>query len=238
MRTLFSTIALLGALLAFGQSFEGTLVYSADLEPAESMKKMGLTKETLIEKMKAEGTWGDRITHTYKQGNYRMHLNSTPASVGIYTAATNKMYTVLEGEDACVVTDYAVDLEATMTGKPPTVTKLDTVVTIDGAACNIVRVKWKSGTYEYTYDPTRLKVDASLYAQHVYDGWGEYLKIAGALPVRIVKKVKGVMTATITLISAKEEPIADALFALPNMVPDPELNVARPANQEVMRIKK
>ncbi len=226
--------------LACAQSFEGTLQYTTDVEVAEGMKKYGMTKETLIEKMKKEGTYADTVTVSYKGGNYYMVSNTTPRSWAIYTAATHKIHELQAGEaaDICTVTDASMDSEFAMTGKMPTVTKLDTTVTLDGATCNIVRVKWKGGPYAYWYDPARLTVDPALFSTHVYDGWAEFLKISHALPVRIVKTTKGMMTVTRTLVSVKQEPVADSLFALPKLVPAPDLNVSPLPNREVMRVVK
>ena len=70
MRKLFTIIILLWTGLANGQSFEGTLAYVTDFEIAEDFKKMGITKEILIKKMKQEGSYSDTIKTSYKQGNY------------------------------------------------------------------------------------------------------------------------------------------------------------------------
>ena len=59
---LISTLILIFILnLAFGQSFEGTLVYTTDLEISPKLEKMGMTKQSLIEKMKEDGSWLDTL---------------------------------------------------------------------------------------------------------------------------------------------------------------------------------
>ncbi|MBK7554863.1 MAG: hypothetical protein IPI55_09720 [Flavobacteriales bacterium] len=238
MRSILTPILLLCTCLAVGQSFEGTLLYVTDVEVAEKMQKMGMTKEALVERMKQDGSYSDTITVSYKHGNYHTLLNTLPASWNIYTAETNKIHAMQAGEaaDVCAVTDASIDTEGAMLGKMPTVTKLDTIVMIDGAACNMVRVKWKSGTYDYYYDPTKLSVDAALFAKHVYDGWADFLKISNALPVRIVKTTKGMMTVTMTLVSAKKQPIADGLFAIPTLVAADDLDIVKLPNKKMMRI--
>ena len=240
MRKLLTIIILLWTGLANGQSFEGTLAYVTDFEIAEDFKKMGITKEILIKKMKQEGSYSDTIKTSYKQGNYYTLTNSNPKSWSIYKAENNKIYSLQDGDDddICTVTNASIDLEFTITGKMPTVQKLDTTVIVDGASCNIVRVEWNSGTYDYYYEPAKLTVDPSLFAKHTYDGWADFLKISNALPVKIVKTTEGIMTVTMTLVTTKTEVIDEKLFSIPTLVSDEDLNIIKIANREVMRIVK
>ena len=240
MRQLLLTIILLTTLLTFGQSYEGTLTYVTDIEVSEKLVKMGMTKQILLDKMKNEGSWSDTIRTSYKQGNYYTLLNNNPKSWAIFRADSNKIYSLQDGEasDICTVTDASIDLEFTMTGKMPTVDKLDTTVNIDGVSCSIVRVKWKSGTYDYYYNQTEFKVDGSLYAKHINDGWAEFLKISNALPRRIVKSVNGMMTITMTLTNSKNEVVDEKLFIFPKLVPDQNLNIVKIADRKMMRIEK
>ena len=240
MRQLLLIIILLTTLLTFGQSYEGTLTYVTDIEVSEKLVKMGMTKQILLDKMKNEGSWSDTIRTSYKQGNYYTLLNNNPKSWAIFRADSNKIYSLQDGEasDICTVTDASIDLEFTMTGEMPKVDKLDTTVNIDGVSCSIVRVKWKSGTYDYYYNQTELKVDGSLYAKHTTDGWAEFLKISNALPRRIVKSVNGMMTITMTLTKSKPEVVDEKLFIIPKLVPDENLNIVKIADRKMMRIEK
>lgn len=240
MRQILTTILLFTTLLSFGQTYEGTLTYVADFEVSEKLVKMGMTKQILLDKMKSEGSWSDTIRTSYKQGNYYTLLNSNPKSWSTYRADNNKIYSMQDGEasDICTVTDASIDLEFTMTGKMPIVEKIDTTVIVGRVPCSIVRVKWKSGTYDYYYNETKFTIDASLFSKHTYDGWADFLKISKALPLKIVKTTKGMMTITMTLISSKTEVIDDKLFSIPTLVPDKDLNVVKIANREIMRIKR
>jgi hypothetical protein len=207
---------------------------------SEKLVKMGMTKQILLNKMKKEGSWPDTIRTTYKQGNYYTLLNNNPKAWAIYKADSNKIYSFQDGEvsDICTVTDASIDLEFTMTGEMPTVQKLDTTASIDKVSCSIVRVKWKSGTYDYYYNQTELTVDGSLFAKHTYDGLAEFLKISNALPLRIVKSVNGMMTTTMTLTKSKPEVVDEKLFLIPKLIPDENLNIVKIANRKIMRIEK
>ncbi len=240
MKQLFFLISIFSCINSYGQTFEGTLTYFSDIEVAEKLLKKGITKEQLIAQMKKDGSYSDTIKVSYKKGDYYTLVNTKPKSWSIYKANTNKIYAMQAGEakDICTVTDASIDTENKMTGKMPSVEKLDTSVIVNGASCNVVRVRWKSGIYDYYYDSTKLIVDPILYAKHIYDGWSEFLKISKSLPVRIVKTTKGAMTITLTLVSTKKEVVSPNLFLLPKLVPDDNLNLIKYPNREFMRIKK
>lgn len=242
MRQILITIILFTSLLSFGygQSFEGTLTYVANLEISEKFAKMGMTKQILLDKMKKDGSWADTIRTSYKQGNYYTLLNNNPKSWSIYKAETNKIYSMQDGEvsDICTVTNASIDLEFTMTGNMPTIEKLDTTAIVDGVNSNIVRVKWKSGTYDYYFNSTKLTVNPSLFTKHILDGWAEFLKISNALPLKIVKTTKGMMVITMTLVSSKADVVDGKIFSIPQLVADKDLNIVKVANKEIMRIKK
>jgi hypothetical protein len=225
---------------SFGQSYEGTLTYVSDIDVTEKLIKMGMSKQNLLNKMKADGSWSDTIMTYYKQGNYYTLLNNYPRSWAIYRADSNQVYSMQDGDasDICNVTDASIDLEFTMTSKMPTVQKLDTVAIVNGISCNIVRVKWKSGTYDYYYNPTYFTINASLFERHLLDGWAEFLKISNALPIKIVKSINGMMSVSFTLISNKSESINDKLFLIPQLLYDENLNIVKVTNKKIMRIKK
>lgn len=240
MKKLVLLLALFSTAMAYGQSFEGTLTYVPQVELSPKLAKMGMTKEWLVNKLKEEGSWADTICTSYKGGNYCTVLNNTPKSWSTYKAETNKIYALQEGEaaDICIVTDASIDLEFKITGKQPSVQKLDTAVSINGTPCEVVRVKWKSGTYDYYYSPSRLQVDPSLFARHVFDGWASFLQISRALPLRIVKTTNGMMTITMDLVAIDQKTVDERLFSLPTMVADKDLNPVPTGNKEVMRVQR
>ena len=225
--------------LIFGQTFEGTLVYITDLEVSPKLEKMGMTKQSLIEKMTEDGSWLDTLSISYKLGNYYYKSSNKLNSWLLYNSETNKIYSVQDGvkNQICSVIDASIDTEFAYTNKMPTVTKLDTSVTINNIECTVVRVKWKSGTYDYYYNSTMLIVNPDFFTGHIYDGWYEFLKISKSLPIKIVKIANGMMTITQTLITTKKDPIDDKLFVVPSLVSDKDLNSIKFPNREIMRFK-
>jgi hypothetical protein len=239
MKAIISIALVILSITSKAQSFEGTLVYVSDFEVAEKMSKMGVTKEMLIERLKAEGTYSDTISVQYKNGNYFSKLNTHPESWTIYRADSNKIYSFQNGGNAelCTVTDASIDLENTLIGKMPVISKLDSIAIVGADTCSIVRVQWKSGTYDYYYRPGQLQADPALYAAHIYDGWAGFLAISKSLPVRIVKSTMGMMKISMTLVSSKREPVDEKIFRIPELIEDKDLNLVKNAGRKVMRVK-
>ncbi|MCL2131357.1 MAG: hypothetical protein FWH36_02695 [Lentimicrobiaceae bacterium] len=239
MKQILTAILVLTTGLVFGQSFEGTLVYKTDFEfqISEKMAEMGITEEIMVEKMKKDGSWTDSITTSYKQGSYIKYSNCNPQSWSIYNPQTNKLYAFIEGENTCVVSDASVDLDYQMIGKP-TIEKLDTIVEINGMKCEIVRFSWKAGVYDYYYNNSFLKIDPTLFENHIYDGWADFLKISNSLPIKIIKSIDGLITTTFDLIRHSEETIDPKLFKIPKLKANKKLNFMKSLNMEVMKIKK
>jgi hypothetical protein len=237
MKKLITVLLLFIINFCLGQSFEGVLTYKVDFEVSDKMKKMGITKEVLVDKMNKEGSWSDTIKISYRQGDYFAMMSTIPKSWMIYSAKTNKIYTLQEGEasDICAVTDASIDLEFEMTGKRPVITKLTNSAEVNGVTCEIVSVKWQSGTYQYFYNPADLIVDPALFEKHIYDGWAEFLKIAKALPVQIIKETP-MGSATLILVHKESKVIDKNLFDIPELKADEELNFMKLKNMEMMRI--
>jgi hypothetical protein len=202
---------------AFTQFFEGKVKYSASFQMSSKMLKMGITEESFFLKLKNEGEYFSDFEIFYKGGNYCVETNAgTIKRKSIYSSKKNKIFTIKENNDTITVTDASVDLETSM-GHPPVITLLDTTVKVGERNCQIVRVKWKSGIYDYFFDKSYLNIDPKLYEGHEFDKWNEYLKISKALPVKIVKTVKGYMTVTMILIEATETKLDDSLFLIPEI---------------------
>jgi len=224
------------------KSFEGTLTYKSEykFDISPEMKKLGVTEKVLIEKMKSEGTWADSLRITYKRDDFILYNYASPATWSVYKGETNKLYSFEENDpdSICTVTDVSIDLEEHMTGIKPVIGLTGDSVQVNGWMCEEVKVIWRSGTYKYYFHRSSFPLDSTLYKNYVYDGWAGYLKIAHALPIRIVKTINGIGTITQTLINYKEEKVDDKIFYVPELVSDQSLNVIKMANRELMRIKK
>ena len=229
---------MLSSISVYSQSFEGVLKYKMNIETDKALEKSGLTKEMIIDKMKEEGLFLEEETISYKEGNYCISSIKGKKIYCIYRKDKNKIYAFEEGTDVCTVTDASIDAETKLLDKKPEIKLIDTTVFIYNKPCKIVRVKWATGYYDYYFSQDFLTMDPELYANHVYDGWAEYLKTSKSLPLQIVKSVNGMMRIISTLEDVQVKPVDDALFALPKLIADKDVKIPMAPGKTIMRIKK
>jgi len=223
---------------AVAKSFQGMITYVQSLDVSGPFKKMGITKEMLMEEMKKkEGTWFDTVRVYYRGGNYASFANNESQTTKIYDASENMFYNFhASGSDVCSVQE-AVDLDLNGAPDKPTVTVLDSVATIMGLTCKIVRINWKLSQYEYYYNDTQAKVSPELFSRHSSEGLAEFVRMTGSLPLQIVRSTMGVMvvhTATHVTSSAVDSQV----FTVPELVEDESLNIMKLPGITMMRVKR
>lgn len=223
----------------YAQSFEGSITYALDFELSEKMTNAGISKAVMLEKLKSEHLWWDTITTSYKAGNMYSSLGNS-GSWSVYRADSNKIFTFqnIDSMDICEVNDASIDLESTMTGKMPRIIPKDTIVIINNIACQMIRVKWKTGTYDYYFNKEQFKIDPALFSKHVYDGWAEFTKLSACLPIKIVKTTKGIMSVSMTMVNSKAVKIDDKLFTIPELTTNAELNMVPMPNKQFYTFKR
>lgn len=223
MKYIYLSFFIFATYFSFGQNFEGTLIYSNNLELSEKfVETTGMTKE----KMKASNSFCEHSKITYKDSNYLSEPIKGSIKL-IYSPQRNEILTIDKKLDLVSAILANVDLELKKTGTLPKIEIQDTEEIILSQKCKKVVVTWKSGIYEYYYNSEFLKMDSSLYSNHIYDMWFEFLKISNALPLKIVKKMNGLMTITMTLIEVKEHSVNDRRFKLPKLKPHEELVITK-----------
>jgi hypothetical protein len=210
-------------IVSFSQNFEGTLVYENDIEIAEKFsKQLGMTKE----KMMKSGQFFEETLTTYKDGNYLSKPNKGKIKI-IYLSDRNEILTIDKKSELVPAIKAEIDLETELKEKSPKITVEETDEIILNIKCSKVIVEWETGTYEYFFNSDHLKMDSALYSKHKYDMWSEYLKISNSLPLKIVKRMDGMMTITMTLKEIKEHSVNDKIFKLPKLELSKEFNVSK-----------
>ncbi|MCK6617635.1 MAG: hypothetical protein L6Q51_08320 [Cyclobacteriaceae bacterium] len=218
-------------------SFQGIITYIQDLEVGGAFKKMGITKEMLMAEINKEGKWFDTLWVNYRLGNYAQFGNNKAQTTKVYDPSDNIIYTFeLTGNDLCSVQE-AVDLTLGGEADKPTVTVVDSAVTIMGLPCKIIRMKWSLGQYDYYYNETQARVNPELFANHTSEGFAEFLKMSGSLPLQIVKSVMG-MDIIQTAVDIQQGSVDRNAFNIPELVEDESLNAIRMPGTTIMRIKK
>ena len=213
-------IFLIASALAKAQTFEGTLTYVCDIELSKNMVKKGQSKDSTLTQLRKNDAWFDTLKTIYKEGNYLRLLSNKHQTKILYRADSNKIYVFEQsnGKNIGTASDAGIDFEKTMNGQEAVITTPDTLVWVNGIACNLVRVQMKLTTYEFYYSKDHYPMLARFYANHVRGSWNAYLRRANALPIMIVEKTNSYITKVYTLISAKEENISDNVFTAPELV--------------------
>ncbi|WP_298481292.1 hypothetical protein [uncultured Maribacter sp.] len=209
--------------LSFSQNFEGTLVYENDIIIAKKFsKQFGMTKEKMMRSRK----FFEETLITYKNGNYLSKPTKEKIKV-VYLSERNEILTIDKKSDLVPAIIAEIDVETELKDKKPKITVEQTDEVILDIKCSKVIVEWETGTYEYFFNSDYLKMDSTLYSNHKYDMWSEYLKLSNSLPLKIIKRIDGMMTITMTLKETKEHSVNDKIFKLPKLELSKEFVVSK-----------
>jgi hypothetical protein len=169
------------AALAKGQAFEGEIVYQYTYKSNIA----GVTDDQLAISL------GSKQNYFIRGGDYKSVSNATSFSWQIYIGSTNKLYYKMANSDVILWVDGASRSDQIVD------TKVNREATeILGYKCDEAIFTLKNGSEKY-YFSSKLGVDPSLYSKHLYGNWYDYLKIAKAVPLKmIVETPDFVMTST------------------------------------------
>lgn len=201
------------------QPFEGRVVYEVDVEVSEGMQKMGVTKDQLIDKLKAQGVELGVQTIWYSaDGFYKQYFG--PDDNGTYTVYrhdSNTLFYFSDTTDVISVRDASVsdiELEGVTV---PIWEWVDTTVVFDGLSCKVLKSTVGRKLTTYYFAEGHLLVDAEVYKGHIYGDWYGYLKLAGCLPLYIESDISGLMTLKHTLLNYQAMAIPEKMFAVPEL---------------------
>lgn len=197
-----NAIAFLGlALAAYGQTFEGRIVYQNTYES----KLPGVTDEQLAMSL------GSKQDYLIKGGNYKSISSGASWTWQIYLEKDNKLYNKMADSDAVLWIDGASRSSKVLNSK---LNKGATDVL--GHECEEVVLTLTNGVEKY-YFSSKFAVDPSLYSKHIYGNWYDYLKLAKAVPLKmIVETPEFVITSTAVEVKAMK--VAAKEFQLPKGV--------------------
>lgn len=197
------TIKLLGLLLitasfAFGQSFEGKIVYKNEYKS----KIPNVTDDQFTAMM------GPMQDFWIKGGNYKSAMNGTMLQWQVYIHKDNKLYNKLSSSPTALWNDGAVN--------PDEIIKTEInkgVIDILGYKCDELILTCKSGVQKYYFNP-KIKVDAKLFEQHKFGNWSEVLAKTNSMPLKmVIDTPQFSVTSTATEVSPGK--LEDKLFELP-----------------------
>jgi len=186
MKKIFITVAILltVTMSAFGQSFEGKIVY----------KNTYTTKNPKVSSQKWDAMMGTTQEYFIKKGNYKTVANGTLFQWQLYINKENKLYNKMANSEAVLWNDCSSNQDDIL--------KIEVnkkVLKILGYKCDEVILTCKSGVQKY-YFSKKNSVDLELFANHKYGNWFDYLSKSKALPLKSI-----IETAQFTLESIATE---------------------------------
>ena len=186
---------------AHGQQFEGKITY----QNTYKSKIPNLTDKQFSAML------GTRQEYFIKGGNYKSLTNGTVAKWQLYINADNRIYNKSSNSRTISWDDASTDDDPVIS----TELKKDAMLLL-GRKCDELILKCRNGTEIYYFDPN-LGVDMTLYKNHKYGNWYEYLKHAHALPLKMIFNKKSFSMESVAT-QVQEMKLDDKEFQLPQNV--------------------
>lgn len=190
-----------------GQTFEGRVTYSCSY----SSKLPGVSDEQFTSMM------GDTQQYFIKGGNYRIEANGLVLSWQVYRNKENRLYTKMAVSESILFNEGTENFDE-LTG----IQINRNAATVLGLNCHEVVITSKSGVQKY-YFSEKYKMNPSDFTGFAFANWGEYVKAAKAVPLKMVIRTSRI-DADITATEISGSEIPDSTFALPEgvaVIPNP-----------------
>jgi hypothetical protein len=181
-----------------GQTFEGKITYQnsyksnlPNVTDQQFTSMMGSTQEYII-----------------KGGNYKSSTNGTMFTWQLYLNSDNKLYSKMSNSETILWNDGSINKDSILK-----VELNKQSAEILGYMCDELVLTCKSGIQKY-YFSSKIAVDVSLFSNHLYGNWYDYVKLAKALPLKIVMETES-FTLTSVAIEVMELKIDEKELKLP-----------------------
>lgn len=157
-------------LTVFGQNFEGKITYSNTYKN----KNPQMTDQQWLSMM------GGTQEYYIKGGNYKSVTNGTLMQWQLYVNSENKLYSKMSNSETVFWNDG-------LTNPDPIISiKLNkNVIKILGYECDELILTCKSGIQKYYFNSI-LKIDVSLFENHKFGNWYDFLKESNSLPLKMI----------------------------------------------------
>tara|TARA_B110000114_G_C14895954_1_gene318691 strand:+ start:74 stop:703 length:630 start_codon:yes stop_codon:yes gene_type:complete len=157
-------------LTVFGQNFEGKITYSNTYKN----KNPQMTDQQWLSMM------GGTQEYYIKGGNYKSVTNGTLMQWQLYVNSENKLYSKMSNSETVFWNDGLTNPDSIIS------VKLNkNVIKILGYECDELILTCKSGIQKYYFNST-LKVDVSLFENHKFGNWYDFLKESNSLPLKMI----------------------------------------------------
>jgi len=194
----FTAVFLFLAKIILAQSFEGEIIYLNTYK----------SKAAHFSDEQVKSMIGGQEEYYIKGGNYKTMMNGSVVAAYYYLAKENKVYTEFQDGDRMYWNDAAVNTDSVLSFEVK-----KNAVKILSYNCDELILHTRKGTQIYDYAP-QLAIDPTLFMNHKFANWYDYLKIAKAVPLRmVVEQDQVIMTSE--AIAVKPMRLSDDLFVLP-----------------------
>lgn len=198
-KTIFLAITIFITMFTFGQNFEGKIIY------ANTFK----SKISNITDQQWSNMMGSKFEYFIKNGSYKTSTNGNIFQWQIYNTKENKIYNKYANSTKALWMDASHNEDVILK------TEINkNVTTILGYACDELILTCKSGVQKYYYNSSVLKTDASLFINHNYANWNQFLKTTKSLSLKsIIETDQFILESIVTEIIPTKLDIAT--FELP-----------------------
>lgn len=190
--------ASLFATIAFGQGFEGKIVY----------KNIYKSKIPNVSDEQFTTMMGSVQEYFIKDGDYKSVANGTFFQWQLYLNKDNKLYNKMANSETLSWIDASKN--------PDEVLKAEVnkgVAEVLGYQCDELILTCKSGIQKY-YFSTKLSVDVKLFTNHKFGNWYYFLTKSNSLPLKSIVD-NGQFTLESTATEVKEMKLDKTFFDLP-----------------------
>lgn len=197
-KTITFLLAILFAITSFGQNFEGKIVYTnsykskiPNVTDQQFTTMMGTTQEYFI-----------------KGGNYKSLANGSIFQWQLYVNSDNKIYSKMSNSETVLWNEGLENKDEIIK------TELNKGVSeILGYMCDELIFTCKSGTQKYYFN-SKFSVDPSLFVNHKFGNWYDFLLKSHALPLKAIID-NAQFTSEIVATEVVEMKLDNHLFELP-----------------------
>jgi hypothetical protein len=193
--------------IIFAQSFEGVITYKNSYQ--------SLVQTFTDEQWKS--IVGSQEEYYIRGGNYKSVMNGSVVASYWYHTKENKLYTEFQDGNTMYWNDAAVNTDSVLS-----IEVKKNAARILNYNCDELILHCRKGTQTYDYAP-QLAADPSMFVNHKFGNWYDYIKIAKALPLRmVIEQAQVIITSEAT--SVKPMHLSDDFFVLPadvNLVKSP-----------------
>lgn len=191
-------LALLFATFTYGQPFEGEITY----------KNSYTSKMPNVKSEQFAAMMGSVQEYYIKNGNYKSITNGSLVQWQLYVNKDNKLYNKMGNTETLLWNDGSVNQDEVLKAE---VNKGTTEIL--GYKCDELSLTCKSGTQKY-YFSTELSVEPTLFINHKFGNWYDYVLRSKALPLKsIVENAQFILVSEATAVKAMK--LEDVFFRLP-----------------------